>query len=48
MIDPPKSFHDFLLNHWPHLVAKVDLNTKLLCVGIAAILGGAIAVIMAG
>jgi hypothetical protein len=36
------------MNHWPHLVAKVDLNTKLLFVVIAAILGGAIAVIVAG
>ena len=45
---PPKNFKDFLLNHWPHLVAKVDLNTRLLFCVMAAIVGGAIAIIVAG
>ena len=48
MIDPPKNFQDFLLNHWPHLVAEVRLNTKLLFCIVAAIIGGAVAVIIAG
>lgn len=44
----PKDFNDFLVNHWPHLVAKVDLNTKLLFCVVASIIGGAVAVIVAG
>ena len=48
MKEPPKDFVDFLANHWPHLVATVDLNTKLLFCVVAAIIGGAIAVIIAG
>ena len=48
MPKPPKDFKDFLLNHWPHLVAKVDLNTKLLFCVVATIIGGAVAVIVAG
>ena len=43
-----KTFRDFLENEWPHLVAKVDMNTRLLFVVIASIIGGAIAVIVAG
>lgn len=48
MRNPPKDFADFLLNHWPHLVAEVQLNTKLLFCVVAAIIGGAIAIIVAG
>ena len=48
MPPPPKDFKDFLINHWPHLVAKVDLNTKLLFGVVLTIIGGAVAVIVAG
>ena len=48
MIDPPKDFMDFITNHWPHLVAKVDLNTRLLFIVVATIIAGAVAVIVAG
>lgn len=48
MTDPPKDFKDFLLNHWPHLVAEVRWHTKLLYGVVLAIIGGAVAVIIAG
>ena len=48
MNEPPKNFKDFAANHWPHLVAQVDLNTKLLFGVVLTIIGAAIAVIVAG
>ena len=48
MTDPPKDFADFLINHWPHLVAQVSLNTKLLVGVVLTIVAGAIAIIVAG
>lgn len=39
----PKTFEEFLSNDWPHLVAEVASNTKLLYIVLAAIVGAAIA-----
>ncbi len=47
MTDPPKDFADFLANHWPHLVAQVALNTKLLFCLVVVIIGAAVGVIVA-
>ena len=40
-MDTPKDFQDFISNHWPHLVAEVRTNTKLLYFVLAAIIGTA-------
>lgn len=48
MAKQPKTFEEFIANAWPHLVAEVKLNTKLLFCTVAAIIGGAIAIIVAG
>jgi len=47
-VKTPKDFEDFLANAWPHLVAEVKMNTWLLRVVLAAIIGGAVAIIVAG
>ena len=42
-----KTFQSFIENEWPHLVAEVKMNTRLLFTLIAAVVGGAIAIIVA-
>ncbi len=44
----PKDFEDFLSNAWPHLVAKVDVLAWLVGAVLAAVIGGAIAIIVTG
>ncbi len=41
-MDKPKDFEEFITNHWPHLVAEVRTNTKLLYFILAAIIGAAV------
>ena len=48
MTEPPRDFRDFLTNHWPHLVAQVALNTKLLFCVVVVIIGAAVGIIVAG
>lgn len=43
-----KTFHDFITNEWPHLVAQVSQNTWLLRAILGAILALAIATIVTG
>lgn len=43
MSKTPKDWEDFITNHWPHLVATVASNTKLLYLILGALVAGFVA-----
>lgn len=46
MPESPKNFADFLANHWPHFVAKVEMIAKVQYIILASIIGAAIVVLL--